>query len=501
VARSAVQDLRVAVGEDPFLPPGEGGAPNFNLGLLADGPNPGIFETLTKLTPDFGVVGGLALRWESPTPTIWRFFLRRGVTFHNGASFTAGAAVDSLETVARRQNRPRGLEPGGARAAADDVVEVHLSMPNARLPEQLANPSVAVVAPGTHAGAGLDPATTATGTGPFRFDSYAPKSQLKVTANPRWWGGRVQLSSLTFRFGPNGDASRLLATRQVEMVGQVPYESLAKVSGRTDRLMASPPTRPTYLLLDAGGIGPWATLKVGDVRKAVALALDRRILARKAWPDDGEPNDTLIPPVVLGSASDRVHQPSPDPVAAKHLLDGAGWAPSSDGIRTKDGKPLTLSLLLGRPAEEKAAAAELTAQLAQVGIRVEVIDPGPDTPGVRVDEAAYDLFLTSQAQDDANPCALCRFFSIRPGGQLRYSGTVGGGPRVDDLYDQVFASPSVDTARRTAAELMQAVSTEAVTAVPLATLRTEWLVSPRVQGFSAAALGGAQSWDSVFLSI
>ncbi|MFN2608046.1 MAG: ABC transporter substrate-binding protein [Acidimicrobiales bacterium] len=495
-----MQDLRVAVGDDPFLAAGANGAPSYNLGLLSAGPDPGIFETLTQLTPDFGVAGGLALRWESPDPATWRFFLRPGVTFHNGAPFNAAAVVSTLETVAKRQTRPRGLDPGAATATADDVVEVHLSMPNARLPEQLANPTMAMVAPGTSAGAGPDPATTATGTGPFRFDSYSAKNLLKVVANDHWWGGKPQLSSITFRFGPESDASRLLATRQVELVGQVAYESLAKVSGRTDHPVASPPARPTYLLLNTGGIDQWTTLKDDAVRKAIELALDRRAVARMGWPDDGDPSDTLIPPQVLGSAADRVRLPGTDPAAAGHLLDQAGWTAGPDGVRTKDGRPLSLSLMLARPPEEKAAADELVAELGRVGITVSVTDPSPDSPFVRVNNATYDLFLTTSAQDDANPCALCRFFSIRPGGQLTYSGTVGGGPKADDLFDTAYAAPSIDTARRTAADLMQVVTVDRVTAIPLATLRTEWLVSPRVQGFTATPLGGAQTWDRVYLT-
>jgi len=44
VERAAQQVLRVAVGDDQFL---GGSPPVANLGLLVDGLNPGIFETLT----------------------------------------------------------------------------------------------------------------------------------------------------------------------------------------------------------------------------------------------------------------------------------------------------------------------------------------------------------------------------------------------------------------------------------------------------------------------
>ena len=62
------------------------------------------------------------------------------------------AVVATLETIARRQTRPRGLDPGTAKANGD-TVEVNLTQPNARLAEQLANPSMGIQAPGTTAGA------------------------------------------------------------------------------------------------------------------------------------------------------------------------------------------------------------------------------------------------------------------------------------------------------------------------------------------------------------
>ncbi len=500
-ARANNQDLRVAVGPDPFAAGLAAATPNYNVGLSTNGPSPGVFETLTRLTPVFGLQPGLATRWESPTPTQWKFFLRPNVTFHNGAKFDAAAVVATLETVARRQTRPRGLDPGVAKANGD-VVELNLTAANGRLAEQLANPSMGIVAPGTQAGAGGDPALTPTGTGPFKFKSYQPNTSLVSEAYEGYWGSKPQLKTLTFRFGPEADAGRLLATRGVDIAGgPIPYALLPKVSGRTDHFAASQLARAQYLLLNTGGIDEFTKLKDDSVRQAIAVAIDRKAVQKAAWPDDGDDNNTLIPQVVLADAADRVKAPNQNADAAKKLLDQAGWTAASDGVRAKGGKPLVLSLILARPSEQQQAAKTVQSQLAAVGIGVNVVDPTPDSPFTRVNNATFDLFMASQLQDDANPCALCRFFSIRPGGQLSYATSVGGGAEADDLYDRTYSSPSVDTARRAAADLMNIVVAKRFTAVPLASVRTEWLVSPRVRGFEPAALGGDQRWDSVWLTV
>ena len=510
--RAENQDLRVAVGEDPFL---GGTPPTPNLGLRGDDLDPGIFETLTSLTPSFGLRPGLAERWEAESPTQWRFELREGVRFHDGTPLTADAVVETLrgaagglvnserENVARRQSRPRGLEPESASAEGDSVVVVSLAEPNLRLAEQLAHPRMAVQAPGTQAGDGSSPAETATGTGPFRFASYTSDVELRVTANAEYWSGPPELTSITFRFGPNDDASRLLATRAVDLVGLVPAQDLAEVSGKSDRRLESPPGRSGFLLLNRGGVGEWATLQDEALRRALSLSLDRDAVAETVWPDHGEPNDTLIPPLVL--SGEEVPVPERDVEGARSLLEGAGWVSGPDGVRAKEGERLALTLLVRNPdLVDDSLMETMAAQLREVGIALEAIGPGPGpgggSPLERVNAATFDLFLDVRPQEDANPCALCRFFSIRPGGELTVSGVVGAGPEGDALFDQVHVAPSLAAARRVAADFMQVVIVDEVVAIPLTTLTNPWLASSRVQAFQPAAVAGAQQWASVYLS-
>jgi peptide/nickel transport system substrate-binding protein len=282
----------------------------------------------------------------------------------------------------------------------------------------------------------------------------------------------------------------------------VPYKNLASVSGRTDRLVQSPPGVAAYLLLNVGGIDEWSTLKDDNLRKAVALAIDRKALVKAAWEDHGDDSAAVIPPTVLGTdAADRVRPPPLNLDESRKALDAAGWAAGPNGGRSKDGKPLVLNLLLSRPTDQGDAAAALKAQLSQVGITLQVQDPAPDSAFAKVNQSQFDLFLDVRPQDDANPCALCRFFTFKPGADLTFAGSVYAGPKADDLYDRAFTLPSIDTARRAAADLMQVVTVEKVSAISLAALRTEWLISPRVRGFEPDVLGGSQRWDSVYLTV
>ena len=64
-----------------------------------------VYEGLTKRDKDLEDHPGLAERWETPEPTRWRFYLRKGVKFHNGEDFTADDVVFSADRV-----RSHGLQ-------------------------------------------------------------------------------------------------------------------------------------------------------------------------------------------------------------------------------------------------------------------------------------------------------------------------------------------------------------------------------------------------------
>src|SRR5262249_7903934 len=66
-----------------------------------------------------------------------------------------------------------------------------------------------------------------------------------------------------------------------------------------------------------------------------------------------------------------------DPAKANALLDQAGWVKGADGVRTKDGKPLSIRIPYGAgvilPQEAVAALQILQQQWKQVGFNVALI--------------------------------------------------------------------------------------------------------------------------------
>jgi peptide/nickel transport system substrate-binding protein len=110
------------------------------------------------------------------------------------------------------------------------------------------------------------------------------------------------------------------------------------------------------------------------VRAALARALDLTELQQVITSGRGTPPTTLatVSPAACEGDSISAALPEHDPEAAAATLDDAGWTLGDDGVRAKDGEPLTLTFLhdsaLGAGG---ASAAELaTAAWTDLGVDV-----------------------------------------------------------------------------------------------------------------------------------
>lgn len=158
-----------------------------------------VYEGLVRYDDKLQIAPALAESWEVVSPTLWRFHLRKGVTFHNGDSFSADDVIASLTRVSDPASPLRGNLPAykGAKKIDDYTVEI-TTTPNYPL---LLNDLTNIVmldkkwlvanhaeAP-TDAGKGVEgyATTHANGTGPFKVVSRRPDAETVFEANKTWW--------------------------------------------------------------------------------------------------------------------------------------------------------------------------------------------------------------------------------------------------------------------------------------------------------------------------
>ncbi|HET9466697.1 MAG TPA: ABC transporter substrate-binding protein [Gemmatimonadales bacterium] len=144
----------------------------------------------------------LALSWESPNPTTWRFKLRPGVKFHNGEPFNAQSVKFTMDRILD----PNGKSVWKARFPTvervnivDDLtVDIVSKTPNAALVNVMA--TIWIQPPNYFQQVGeVKFNESPIGTGPFRLNSWRPDVSMTMEGNKEYWGGAATVGELNLR--------------------------------------------------------------------------------------------------------------------------------------------------------------------------------------------------------------------------------------------------------------------------------------------------------------
>ncbi|MBA3806123.1 MAG: ABC transporter substrate-binding protein, partial [Acidobacteria bacterium] len=250
------------------------------------------------------------------------------------------------------------------------------------------------------------------------------------------------------------------------------------------------------LFLNIHGQAPYELLSDRNLRRAIALAIDRRTLIEKIWEGNGEMISTIGPRAMLGDHARLVQGFPFDPKQAIDLLAHDGWLPGTDGVRMRGGRRLSLTLIAW--AEFDPATLEfLQAQLAAIGCEVRIVK-SPDTVSyqARLEAGEFDLDLEAGNQNDANPIFLpaLRFYSKSSGRTVRY---FAPGARYDQIIESGLGATEREEVMRRSAEAQHLLVDEEAIAIPLAGLKRIYAMREEVQGFAPHPSLLNQRWDTI----
>lgn len=247
------------------------------------------------------------------------------------------------------------------------------------------------------------------GCGPYTFAEWESGSFARFVANDNYWLGRPKIDELFLRFVPD-DASQVAALKagDGDLGTFISYSDIPTLeeSGVKMVTVFSGYNEGIYFYLDPEKGHP--ALQDVNVRKAIALATDR---------------PSLVQDLLLGltktaatywdntSWVDPSLQPYPfNPTEAKALLDQAGWVDSNgDGTRDKDGVELELDYGTTTREIRRDTQAVLQQQLADVGIKVNLLNADSDLffagygEGGPAATGEYDMFEYSTVANFPDP--------------------------------------------------------------------------------------------------
>ncbi|MBY0389038.1 MAG: ABC transporter family substrate-binding protein [Mycobacterium pseudokansasii] len=207
--------------------------------------------------------------------------------------------------------------------------------------------------------------------GPFIVSSLDRSTQrIVLTRNPKWWGQRPRLDSITYLV--LDDAARLPALQNatIDATGIGSLDQLT-IAERTKGISIRRAPAPSWSHFTLNG-APGAILADPALRLAVCKGIDRRTIAKVALyglTSDPTPLNNHI--FVAGQEGYQDNSTPYDPEQAKRDLDALGWKLNGK-FREKNGHQLMVRLLFYDAQSTRQFGQVAQHSLAQIGVKLEL---------------------------------------------------------------------------------------------------------------------------------
>ncbi len=422
-----------------------------------------VYEGLVRRGKDMSIEPALAVSWQPiGEGEGWRFNLRQGVTFHDGATFDAQDVLFSYQRASNEASDTRSwFAPVSDVKVVDDyTVDILTSAPNPIFPDSIANWMImdSGWAEANNAAlpdkeSGNYATLNANGTGAFVISDRQPGLTTTLVPFDGWWDtAEHNITEATFTPIDNpATAVAALLSGDVDMINPVPIQDADRVDSRDGtRVVRGIEARVIML-----GFGHEAdTLKYtameGEknpfqdvrVREAVAKAINVDAILKTIMRGSAEASSQLVSPAMRGYSAGLSDRPAYDPAGAKALLAEAGYA---------DGFSFGLKCPNNRYLNDEAVCQAVTGMLAQVGIKAE-LDAMPVQnywPELREDN--FDMYLLGWSPGTFDHEHPVRFLVSTPNSEKKLGSWNFGGfsnARVDELLPLVQSE--IDDGKRQA---------------------------------------------------
>jgi peptide/nickel transport system substrate-binding protein len=421
-----------------------------------------LYGRLVKLDAEGKFVPSMAEKLDlSQDKLTWTITLRKDVKWHDGKPLTAGDVDFSLHAYVHKdlgkwwsgsffaikgsQEYNKGQAPRieGVKVIDDSTIAITTSKPNVAFPSVLVDCAIVPKhiwekvekTEKAYAQFALTKEGTI-GTGPYKFVQYVTDQYLEFERFDGYFDGRPKIKRIIIRFAPIDTSLAMLETGEVDMVFEIPYgdvERLSKVKGLVIEEV------PNYKFVWWIRFNLWnqnpspikSFLQNPEFRKAVDMAFDKQAYVDSILLGHGKVVDTNA--YSVGWAVPPDFKPTPyDPNGAKALFQKIGWNFDKNVIR--------ILMYPSNKARDEVAGI-LQNYLRNIGVKAEIINK--DLAAARVDMYEtfdYDICIGGWLQG-SDPSQW----------NLNLSGPSSGGGRGAEGYD----NPKVNDAFLKAAQIFE----------------------------------------------
>ncbi|TPE46895.1 ABC transporter substrate-binding protein [Amaricoccus solimangrovi] len=320
--------------------------------------NMNITETLTVTDTATGkVLPFLATDWTQVDPRTWRFTLRDGVKFQDGAAFDAAAVAHSIDRLMNPaltcDSRSKfGDQKLTAKAIDAHTVEIASSIPNPIMPTLMS--TVQIVSPNLP----FDQETNSpVGTGPYVLGE-ATAEHVVLARNPDYWGDQPAVENATFVWrGESAIRAAMVETGEADMTPAIavqdatdPETDFAYLNSETTRMRIDMQIPP---------------LDDRRVREALNIAIDWDGMGEALFGSDVLRASQMVVPGIVGYNPD-IKPWTYDPERAKQLVDEA----RADGVPVDT--PITLIGRNGFFPNSNESLEAMQALWSEIGLNIEI---------------------------------------------------------------------------------------------------------------------------------
>ncbi|MDR2178769.1 MAG: ABC transporter substrate-binding protein [Synergistaceae bacterium] len=440
-----------------------------------------IYQTLIELDDDLNIVPELAERYELVTPTLYRFYLKKGVKFHNGEEVKADDVVFSYE---------RALSPSGnavrtfvadiasVKAVDDYTVDIALKQVSTPFIMNLTVPWAGVLNRKAVEEAGENYAQNPVGSGPFRFVSWRKGDRVVLERFEGFAGPKPAFKNLIVRAIPEANIRAIeLESGAVDLIYLPSTSDLLRLQ-EDPRFVVYQDSRPA-----ATNFLGFNTRKPGlddpRVRQALAYGVNVKGIVQSVFRNAGcSPAANALPPGVLYFDAERNKVQEYNPEKGKALLAEIGYKPAS-------GK---LQLVTNERSDRQAMATIIQAGFKELGVDVEiqVLEWAAFLDFLK--EGKHDLCILGNFAPIPDPNAiLYGSFHSSMASQTNYANF--SDPEADALLEKGVTLPAGEERRELYFKL-QRILDEKKPWVPLVYLVATQLGSAKLEGVNPRANGG-----------
>ena len=449
-----------------------------------------MFDPLVRYAEDGKILPGLAESWQlSEGSLTLTFKLRSGVTFQDGKPFDAAAAkwnFDRWVNVAEHDWLPISTKIAAITTPDPNTLVLQFKEPYyAALQELSLVRPVRFLSPSSVDAQGKF--SKPIGTGAYKLTESIKDKKLTFTRNEAYWGDKPAISKVEFDVIPDGQTRvAALLSKEVDMIGGeylggIPLESIAMLQSNPQVEVTIAEGTTTYLLRLNYLKAPFNSL---PVRQALNYAINREALSSQVFKNLATPAKGFFPPSIP-----YINYPKPElytyqPEKGKKLLEEAGWIAGSDGIRSKDGQPLNLTMLVNNELfpQSKPMAEVVQANLKALGINLQLrsVDDGAMIEAIK--KGNFDMTLGLSYGSPYDPHSSVKdFFASTKNNDDRYYTD----PELDKLIEAVLKTTTESDRKAQYSKIWQYMDEQAV-AVPVLFSKRIYAINKNVKGFKLA---------------